>query len=191
MVGTAPVSSTRKEVFTENDVNSIKQGIQARTGVFSGCVVSVNSGLILDISAGTVFANGVSYASGSTTKTLVPNAVLDVQAILFYDETTGVGVEYGTPGAPTSTAPYFERYTPAPPSLPVSGARVILAQVYLPAATVTITASMILDKRVLLRTSVVIPLNGVFNFYASDGTTLVAQISEDGNLYLLGRVVSL
>lgn len=188
MVGTAPVSSTRKEVFSENDVNTIRQGIQAKTGVILGCSVSVSSGLIIAIDSGTVFVGGVSYSVGATTKTMAPNATLDMQALIYYDASTGVSVSYGTPEAKDLNTNYFERYRPSPPTLPGG---VLLAQVYLPAAETTLTSSMILDKRILLRTSTTIPHNGVYNFYASDGVTLVAQITDEGNLFLLGRVVSL
>lgn len=188
MVGTAPISSTRKEVFNENDVNSIRQGIQARTGVFSGCEVSTDTGLALNIASGAVYVSGVYYVVGATTKTMVPNTTLDMQALIYYDTAAGVSVSYGTPGVKDTNTNYFERYTPSPPTL---SAGVILAQVYLPAAETTLTNNMIIDKRILIKTSITIPHNGVFNFYASDGSTLVAQITDDGNLYLLGRVVSL
>ena len=192
MVGTAPISSTRKEVLNENDINSLKQGILS-SGVISGCEVTAGALLAVDVSSGTVAYNGTnSYAVSGQSASLTAHATLDKQAIIYYDTSLSqIVVLYGTASAPDSNTNNFERYAPAPPTMPTDGYKVILAQIYIPAATTQITSAMICDKRVFVKKSTVLPANGVYNFYGNDGTLLMQLTEPEGNLYTKGKVLRL
>ena len=85
----------------------------------------------------------IEYAGG-TTSVLVPPATGAVWALVMLTDAGSLQVDYGTP----STTPSF-------PSIPEG--HLPLAAVYLPAATTSITASMVVDIRPFLRSVDVIP----------------------------------
>lgn len=155
MVGTAPNSSTRKEVFNENDYNSVKQGLQGY-GIISGGAQTV-SGTNMSVSFGycyyrwggqDLYIGGLYQTFTSTTK--------DRQAIIGINNGYWT-LSWGTPEDPNSTTDnYFERYTPAPPSL-TSGS-IPVAQIYIPANATVLTSDMVKDMRIMINASPPLPM---------------------------------
>ena len=146
-MGTAPFASAHADLFTENDVNTIKAGIKGN-GVLSGCAVSWTSGLTVTVAAGLVLENGLTVAIAEGAVVLTPDSSLPMMATIY--ATGGViTVQYGDPAAvvkKTATDTFFQYYAPIPATLTTG---IILAQVYIP-PTGDMDATMVLDKRILL-----------------------------------------
>jgi len=155
MVGTAPNSSTRKEVFNENDYNSAKLGIQGH-GVVSGGVAIV-SGTSMYVTLGycfyrlggqTLYQGGVNLLLQSTTQ----------DRIYLIGLTNGTWTsQIGTAADPNSTTDgYFERYTPAPPTQVADYLNIV--QVYVPANATALTSDMLKDMRIMLPEAPPLPM---------------------------------
>jgi len=189
----APQSSTRKDLFTENDPNTIRQGISG-TGIWSGCAPSPGAGLKVAVASGVVYLAGVktTYAGGDAT--IDAEADNDRRDLVTINSGGSLAVVKGTAGTSTSDTT-FQKYIPYPPTLP-SGS--ILIEVYIADGVTSFAASDILDKRVLLDTKLVrtsekiVLTSGMdLEIYAPDGVTLVVKIDADGNISYKGNLQQL
>jgi hypothetical protein len=147
-----------------------------------------------------VIATGVARAGTAViTKSSVTNVAITAASaanprrdIIYMDAAGTISVSDGTPEAidPVDTSVKFQLLTPAPNEVPTDC--IILCEVYVAKNATTLGATDLLDKRVIIRSSEALAANGVRNFYASDGTTLLMQLTEpEGNLYIKGKVLRL
>jgi hypothetical protein len=190
----APQSSTRKDLFTENDPNSIRQGVYG-SGVYSGCDVTAGTGLQVVVAAGVVYLAGVKTTIAGGSLAIDAETGNDRRDIITVNSGGTLAVVKGAPGVSASDTT-FQKYTPYPPALP-SGS-VLLAEVYITDGATSFTSADILDKRVLLdqkvlRTSekIIMTAGQSIDFYASNGTTLLMSLDSDGNLSIKGIVQQL
>jgi hypothetical protein len=109
----------------------------SNNGVLDGLACSTNTGLNVAVAAGSAFAGGVTvrYAGGTVAVTSDPT---DPRFSLVYIDNTGaVAVSQSTPSQ-----------NPELPAVPAGA--VPLCLVYVPAATSTLTAGMLTDRRIVL-----------------------------------------
>ena len=190
----APQSSSRKDLFTENDPNAIRQGVSG-TGIYSGCAVTPGTGLQVAVASGVVYLVGVKTTIVGGNLSIDAETGNDRRDLITVNSGGTLAVVKGTPGTSSSDTT-FQKYTPYPPTLP-SGS-VLFAEVYITDGATSFTSADILDKRVLLdnklvRTSekIVMTAGVDIEFYASNGTDLIMKIDADGNLYIKGVVQQL
>lgn len=190
----APQSSTRKDLFTENDPNTIRQGISG-TGIWSGCAPSPGAGLKVTVASGVVYLAGVktTYAGGDAT--IDAETGNDRRDLVTINSGGSLAVVKGTPGTSSSDTT-FQKYTPYPPTLPAGS--ILIAEVYITDGATSFSASDILDKRILLdtklvRTSekIIMTAGQSIDFYASNGTDLLMSLDADGNLSIKGIIQQL
>jgi len=190
----APQSSTRKDLFTENDPNTIRQGISG-TGIWSGCAPSPGAGLKVTVASGVVYLAGVktTYAGGDAT--IDAETGNDRRDLVTINSGGSLAVVKGTPGT-SSNDTTFQKYTPYPPTLPAGS--ILIAEVYITDGATSFSASDILDKRILLdtklvRTSekIIMTAGQSIDFYASNGTDLLMSLDADGNLSIKGIIQQL
>jgi len=193
-MGAAPQSSARKDLFTENDPNSIRQGIYG-TGPYSGCAPTPGSGLQVTIAAGVVYLAGVRTVIAGGNVSIDSETGNDRCDIVTINSGGSLAVVKGTPGKSAQDTT-FQKYVPYPPTLPTGS--ILLAEVYISDGASSFASSDILDKRVLLdnkvvRTSekIVMTAGQSIDFYASDGVTLLMSLDSDGNLSIKGIVQQL
>lgn len=119
-----------------------------RTGVISGCGVTVNSGMVLNVASGTGRSNGnvISVVAGTVT-IATAHATLDRFDMVVADYPGTVSVVAGTAAA----APVF----PIAASPATTSGRVVLAAVRVPAAASSIVSANIVDKRATLQQNVI------------------------------------
>ena len=191
----APQSSTRKDLFTENDPNAIRQGIYG-TGIYSGCATTPGTGLQVTVASGVVYLAGARTTIAGGNLAIDAPAAYDRRDIVTIDSGGSLAIVKGTEATPDAGNTSFQHYTPYPPALP-SGS-ILLAEVYVAYGASSFTASDILDKRVLLdnkvvRTSekIIMTAGQTIDFYASDGVTLLMRLDADGNLSIKGIVQEL
>ena len=194
----SPQSSTRKDLFTENDLNSLKQGIDGY-GVYSGLTATVGTGLQVVIATGSAYFAGTKVTKSSTTSVnlTAANATLPRRDIIVLASDGTISAVDGTAALQNvSGDSSFQLFDPYPPAVP-SG-KIILCEIFVGAAATSLSSPYILDKRVLLDgdvlrsgENVVLKSGGTLNVYASDGITLVFKIDESGNVFYKGRMSAL
>jgi hypothetical protein len=157
------------------------------TGVISGCAVSVSSGMTVAVAAGSVVINGTTVAVAAGNVTLAaastPNYRFDLIVV------NNAGVKSAVTGTPSS-APVF-------PPIPANS--VLLAVVWVPIIDSVITASQIIDKRVIVGTySWTTPagdltLNGKLLFAPGDTNLYRSgqdQLKTDDSLTVVGTLTA-
>jgi hypothetical protein len=194
----APQSSTRQDLFTENDPNIIRQGIKGY-GVYSGLAPTAGAGLNIAIAAGSAYFDTVKVTKATSTNVLIATGVTNPRRdIIVMDSAGTISVVQGTAAAVTvsGTDTKFQTFTPYPPPCPANS--ILIAEIYVAVGAASFAASDILDKRVLLNTNIVrtsekiVLTTGVnVEFYAPDGTTMLMKLDADGNLYIKGVVQQL
>ena len=128
-----------QSLWMQADVDALVAGIKG-TGVVSGCAVTWSSGNTFNVSAGSVKINGSTVSVSSTTVTLLQaNGARHRIDLVVVDSGGTVSAVQGTVSL-----------TPTAPALPTS--KVLLASVFVPAASLTLSAARVVDKRVFIGT---------------------------------------
>lgn len=194
----SPQSSTRKDLFTENDLNSLKQGIDGY-GVYSGLTATAGTGLQVVIATGSAYFAGTKVTKSSTTSVnlTAANATLPRRDIIVMNSSGTISAVDGTAALQNiSGDSSFQLFDPYPPA--VTSGSIILCEIFVGAGATSLSAGYILDKRVILDgdvlrsgENVVLKSGGTLSVYASDGVTLVFKIDESGNVSYKGRMIFL
>ncbi len=135
-----PGVNPSQSLWMQADVDALVLGIKG-TGVLSGCAVTWSSGHTFNVAAGSIQINGATVAVSSTSVTLQQaNGSRHRFDLIVVNSSGAVSVVQGSVGLP-----------PTVPSLPAS--RVLLATVFVPAASQALSADRVIDKRVMVRTA--------------------------------------
>jgi len=126
-----------QSLWMQADVDALVLGIKG-TGVVTGCAVTWSSGNTVAVAAGSVKINSTTVAVSSTTVALLQaNGSRHRIDLIVVDSSGTVSAVQGTVSL-----------TPTAPALPAS--TVLLAAVFVPAASLTLSAARVVDKRVFI-----------------------------------------
>lgn len=154
----------------------------ALTGVQSGCAVTAQAtpNITVAVAAGVVRIGGrkVNVTGGNVTITTAnaTNARVDLITV---DTTGTLAVVTGTP------APVTDSSEPGYPAIPAS--RVVLAAIYIPAASISVVANQITDKRVGIQD----PGYELVDWYGAVGTTDSSTPTVDASAAIIAAEAAL
>ena len=189
---TSPQSTTRLDLYTENDTNSLKQGIGGY-GVLYGLTQTLGTGLQVIIATGAAcFGTTLITKVAPTTLTMsAADGTMPRKDIIYMNSSGTLAVATGTPAGatPSDGSTKFQLYTPFPPEVPANC--IIICEVYIAANQVTLGSGDTLDKRVLVNRTLypshIISAGAGIKFFASDGVTVLAELDDSGNFNIKGR----
>ncbi len=193
--------ATDGNYFFDNDMNSVSDAI-AGNGVMSGMAVTekgAGADMSVDVALGTYVANSVTVVKIATTNVIVTaaHASLPRKDIIIADSAGNITCIAGTQFAALPTANSgLQTYAPVPPEITAN--KIILAEVWVPAAAATIVDAYISDKRIILPQVNLIANNSLHNKNAiinggmsvsQRGTTFTAATTpaNSDDTYLLDR----
>ena len=193
-------------VMFDNDISSISDSSNGH-GVLSGMAVSPSSNMVIAVASGNVAINGTKQAYGGGTPTVTnadgSNPRKDIVTI------NGSGVITITAGTPAVATPSGstgrDTYSPVPPDIPAN--EVILAEVWVGTGVSVINAGDIIDLRQSTKipdgnsiidssgeykqNKIIAPDGDGIKFYASNGSTHIGTLDENGNFMIKGRFLKL
>lgn len=130
-------ASNVQSILFQEDIDVLVAGIAGIDYVFTGCAVSPNALLVLNVEAGTVVSNRTVFNIAAATPSVgTANATNPRIDLVVVDSAGAVAVRAGTPAA-----------VPKPPAR--SANDVVLAQIFVAANDTDIGATEIVDKRVV------------------------------------------
>ncbi len=185
----------------DNDVNSLCDAV-AGNGVISGLAVTekgAGANMSVDVALGTYVANGTTVVKAATTNVVVTaaHASLPRKDIIIGDSAGNLTCVAGTPlaAAPVGNSG-LQTSVPVPPDITAN--KILLAEIWVPAAAATIVNAYISDKRIILSVANLISnnllinknaiINGGFRV-AQRGTTFTSATTpaNSDDTYLLDR----
>ena len=141
---------SNSNIIFSNDLNSVLEGFKGN-GVLYGLAVSAGVGMQVSVALGKAFANGqIIIKTGATTVAIdASHATLPRKDIIVMNSSGTISVVSGSPSAaiPASQT-QLNTYQPIAPNIPPN--YIVLAEIWVPAAAVSILDSYISDKRIIL-----------------------------------------